>query len=176
MLDGESGDGDWKSRVCWSCWLPRKTTGGSDSCLHHPRCTDSALGSSSSSILPRFSRADKGDSGVVLPSHGSYTGCCCRHLYHLPVPGLPIQCTIVSQLAARFLFSKYCCNGHARELQDTYAQSEQHATMLALPKAGGCKLMLVPAPCHHIAWDCTYLAHPGAEQVSLLPTYLWSSM
>lgn len=21
----ESGDGAWKSRLCWSCWLPRKT-------------------------------------------------------------------------------------------------------------------------------------------------------
>lgn len=137
----------------------------------------SALGSSSSSsILPRFSKADKGDSGVVLPSHGSYTGCCCRHLYNLLVPGLPIQCTTVSQLAARFLFSKYCCNAHTGELQDTYAESDPHAAMLALLKPGGCKLVLVPAPCHHRARNCTYLARPRAEQVSLVPTHLWPSM
>lgn len=71
VLDGQSGDGDWKSRVCWSCWLPRKTARGSDSCrqdCHGPRHPESSLGSSSISILPRLSKADKGNSRVVLPT------------------------------------------------------------------------------------------------------------
>ena len=175
MLDGESGDGDWKSRVYWSCWLPRKTTTGSDSCCHGPRHPDSTLGSSS--ILPRLSNVDKGDSGVVLPSYLSYTGCCCRYLYRLPVPRLPIQCTGVSQLAVRLLFSKYCPSDWARELWGTSAQSEAACgRMLALPKPGGCKLVPVQASCHHRAWDCTYLAHPRAQQASALPTQLWSNM
>lgn len=156
VVGGESGDGAWKSRICWSCWLPRKTTRGSNSCCHGPRHPDSALGSSS--ILPRLSKTDERNSGMVLPSYRSCIGCCCRYLYNLPVPGLPIQCTTVSQLAARLLFSKYCLNSWARELQGTSVQSEAACDhMLALPKAGGCKLVPVPGPCRHGAWDCTYL-------------------
>lgn len=77
VLDGEWGDGDWKSRVCWPCWLPRKTSRGRDFCWQHhhgPRHPNSSQGSSGS-ILPRLSKADKGGSGV-LPSYLSYLGCC----------------------------------------------------------------------------------------------------
>lgn len=81
-----------------------------------------------------FPRLTK-ETGMILPSHRSYIGCCYRYLYNLPVPGLPIQCTIVSQLAARLCFSKYCLNGWARELQGTSLQSNSACDYISSAQA-----------------------------------------
>ena len=83
---------------------------------------------------------------MVLPSHRSYVGCCCRYLYNLPVPSLPIQCTIVLQLAARILFSKYCFNSWARELQGTSVQSDTACNHVSSAQAKMVQVGASPSP------------------------------